>query len=363
MRVIFTLGHPAHFHLFKNVIGNLLKRGHQVKIAIIQKDILEDLLIQHGYDYEILEYKKNKKGVLSRIKKLFNSSIVLYRITKSFAPDLMIGCLSQMSWVGFLKHVPTIFCAEDDITYTRVQCNITYPFATVICTPFGVNVGRFSYKRIPYSGYQKISYLHPNVFVPDKSRIDERDLKQPFFIIRLVNLTAHHDVNIQGLSGSTLTRLISFLKTKGTVYISSENELHGDFADMRLPYKLSDIHHVMYFSSLFIGDSQSMAVEAAILGVPNIRYNDFAGKSSVLYELEHKYGLTYAFNTQQSEEMFEKVKDLLNITNLKEEFQRRRKVMLSDKIDVCSFLTWLIENYPDSVDVMKNNSRYQYNFK
>ena len=37
-----------------------------------------------------------------------------------------------------------------------------------------------------------------------------------------------------------------------------------------------------------------MAVEAAMLGTPSLRFNDFAGKIGVLEELEHKYELTFA---------------------------------------------------------------------
>ena len=41
MKILFHLGHPAHFHLFKNVIKNLKKNKHDVFILIKKKDILE----------------------------------------------------------------------------------------------------------------------------------------------------------------------------------------------------------------------------------------------------------------------------------------------------------------------------------
>jgi len=34
----------------------------------------------------------------------------------------------------------------------------------------------------------------------------------------------------------------------------------------------------------------------------------------------------------------------------------KRKRMLSDKIDVTAFMIWFIEKYPESVDIMKENS-------
>ena len=61
--------------------------------------------------------------------------------------------------------------------------------------------------------------------------------------------------------------------------------------------------------------------------------------------------------------MFGKIEELLNTPNLKEEWQYRRQRMLQDKIDVTAFMVWFIENYPDSVKIMKENPNYQYNFK
>ena len=39
MKALFHLGHPAHFHLFKNVIVTLNSKGHQIFILIKKKDI------------------------------------------------------------------------------------------------------------------------------------------------------------------------------------------------------------------------------------------------------------------------------------------------------------------------------------
>jgi predicted glycosyltransferase len=74
-------------------------------------------------------------------------------------------------------------------------------------------------------------------------------------------------------------------------------------------------------SSLLISDSQSMSVEAAMLGVPSLRYSSFAGKISVLEELEHKYNLTYGIQIGKEEELMRKLDFLLSMKNLSLEFQ------------------------------------------
>lgn len=47
------------------------------------------------------------------------------------------------------------------------------------------------------------------------------------------------------------------------------------------------------FASLYIGDSQTMAAEAGVLGVPFVRFNDFVGRIRYLRELEDKYRLGF----------------------------------------------------------------------
>ena len=54
----------------------------------------------------------------------------------------------------------------------------------------------------------------------------------------------------------------------------------------KIRIKPDDIHHVLYFAEMFIGDSQTMAAEAAVLGTPSLRFSDFTGKLNYLNELE-----------------------------------------------------------------------------
>ena len=119
----------------------------------------------------------------------------------------------------------------------------------------------------------------------------------------------------------------------------------------------------MYYADLFISDSQSMSVESALIGTPSIRCSSFVGKITVLEELEHKYKLTFGIKTGDERNVLTKIKEIFEIKNIKEEFRKRRDNMLKDKIDLTSFLIWIVENYPKSINEMKNNPKVQYNFK
>ena len=112
------------------------------------------------------------------------------------------------------------------------------------------------------------------------------------------------------------------------------------------------MHHALYYADMYLGDSQTMTAEAAVLGTPALRFNDFVGKLGYLEELEHRYGLTYGIKTSEPGKLFEKIDELLKMKDRKQEWQQRRQEMLKDKIDVTAFLVWFIENYPDSVEIM-----------
>ena len=153
------------------------------------------------------------------------------------------------------------------------------------------------------------------------------------------------------------------LCSKGDIYITSERPISDVLEQYRININPVDIHHVMSFASIYIGDSQTMAAEAAVLGVPFIRFNDFVGQISYLNELENKYKLGYGIGTDNVEKLYSKLEELLNMPNKAEEFLKRKNIMLSEKIDYASFLTWFIENYPNSLEIIKNNPKRQYDFQ
>ena len=135
------------------------------------------------------------------------------------------------------------------------------------------------------------------------------------------------------------------LQQRGRVFITSEREIPDEFAAYLLQINPLHIHHIMSFASLYIGDSQSMAVEAAMLGTPNVRISSFSGKISVLEELEHTYQLTVGIHPKEEERILAVIQTMIENPEIRTEYQQRRKNMLHDKIDVTA---WLVELFTQS---------------
>jgi len=363
MKILIYLGHPAQFHFSKNIINQLNANGHQVKILLKTKDMLEELIRSYGFEYENIQEKSRRNNKLSILWAALRRTIRVLKVAIKFDADILIGTDASIAQAGFLLRRPAITTLEDDYEVISKLANLTYPFTTSIVVPLVCRVGKWENKKIAYHGYMKLAYLHPNYFTPNKQVVRKYLQTEKYCIIRLAQLTAHHDEGIKGLNGLLVRRIIEIAEQKGyRVYISSEAELDDTFSSYQLKIDQNDIHHLMAFASLLISDSQSMSVEAAMLGVPSIRFSDFAGRISVLEELEVKYQLTFGICTNHSDKLIDRVIELLSEKGLKKLFQERRCKMLNDKIDVTAFMVWFVENYPESEKIIKKDPDFQYRF-
>jgi len=364
MKIIFYLGHPAHFHLFKLAIQGLKNNGHDIQIVIRKKDVLEDLLNLSELEYINILPRGRRDDTISLIFGVLRKDIALFRIARAMSPDLLIGTSAEITHVGKILRIPSVVVNEDDYDVVPRFSRLAYPFADCILAPTSCRVGKWGAKAVQYNGYHELAYLHPKHFVPQKGVIESFNPQGTrYFILRFAKLSAHHDTGRRGIDKEVARCIIEQLLPFGNIYISSERELEPFFERYRIDLNPIDIHHALYFADLYIGDSQTMAAEAAVLGTPALRFNDFVGEIGYLEELEHKHKLTYGIKASFPQKLYEKIRELLSMPDLQEIWQSRRTEMLKDKIDVAEFLIWWIENYPSSITEIRTNENYLERFK
>ena len=348
MRILIDLGHPAHFHLFKNVALELEKRGHQIFWATRNKDVVVRLLELHRSRYTILTTPRT--GLLGFMGELAKHDYELYKMSKELDLDLMIGTSIFAAQVSKVTRAKSIILNEDDVAVGKVFAWLTYPFADTIVTPDVLRKNNLGKKHVKYSSYHELAYLHPNYFTPNPEVLRELGVEEGerYFVLRFVSLKASHDVGEAGLSLLMRRRLVNKLSEFGKVFVSTEGVLPPELREFKIAASPDRIHHLLYYATMFIGDSQTMTAEAAVLGTPAVRCNTFVGRISYLEELEHKYGLSYGFLPGEEERMFEKIEELLSTEGLETIWQERRRRMLKDKIDLTGWMVDFIENYPES---------------
>ncbi|MDR1698341.1 MAG: DUF354 domain-containing protein [Prevotellaceae bacterium] len=357
------LGHPAHFHLFKNTAKNLSANGKNVFFVIKQKDILEKLLQDEGWNYTKIREGRSDSSKLALARSVWQMERGMVKFIHKNKIDLLIGTTLSFAARVFTK-AKVMVANEDDAAVVPMFANLSYPFANEILNPRVCDSGRWNEKAIKYESNQELAYLHPNHFTPDRQVVEKYfSPDKPYFIMRFAQLNAHHDSGIQGINTEIAQKLIDILNPHGDIYITSERALEPQFEQYRIKINPLDMHHVMAFAGLYIGDSQTMAAEAGVLGVPFVRFNDFVDRIGYLRELEEVYNLGFGIKTNEVERLYSTVSELVLMPNRREIFQERRQKMLSEKIDYAKFLTWFIEDYPKSKQIIRENPDYQYNFK
>lgn len=360
MKIIVEMGHPAHVHQFKNMIWKLEEHGHEIKICATDKDVELDLLDSYNIDYEVLG-KNNSAHLLTKISLLINSEIKMMQICKKFKPDLFISRLSPISaHVSRLLRRPHISFADDD---KRVLSALLAIQSTeYICTPeyFKIDYGK---RQIRYKGYKELAYLHPNQFKPSESALDMLglDKNDKYILIRFVGWAAVHDYGMHGIQNKL--DMVKELENEAQVFITSEGKLIKSLEKYRINAPPESMHDLLYYATMLVGDSQTMTTEAAVLGTPAIRCNSFVGINDLgnFIELENKYNLI--FNYSDPFQALQKAKQILETPGIKDEWKKRRDRLLRDKIDVTSFMVWLIDEYPDSCYRMRENSAVQLQFQ
>jgi uncharacterized protein len=357
MRILIDLGHPAHIHYFRNFIKIMQSKGHEFNIVSRDKEVLQILLL--NYNIEFTNRGRGKKTLFGKIFYIFYADFIIYKTAKKFKPDLFLSFAST-----YLAHVSRLYgkphIVLDDTEHSKFELMMYPPFSDVILNP-SVFWKKFSQKQLFFESYMELFYLHPKYFTPDISILNSYGISsdQIFFLFRFVSWNASHDIGQKGLSAHSKVKLIKTLKRYGRVLISSERQLPEELKSYHLDIKPEHLHHFLAFATLAISEGSTTASECAVLGTPNIYINTLV--VSNCKEQEEKYGL--CFHLTNENDVLEKVFDLINNKNLYHEFRTRRERLLKDKIDGTAFLTWFIENYPQSEKLLRMNPDYQYNFK
>lgn len=364
MKIGIFLGHPAQFHLFKFTAQNLRNKGYSVEFLVKRKDILEDLVQETGINYTIVrKHERKSSRKLNMIWEMLKMDMHVMGYIIRKRPRIIIGTYCPI--VSRLFPVSFIVCNEDDADVVPRFAKLAYPAASAILTPISCDCGKWNEKAIKYAGFQKLAYLHPNRFTPDKNIVEKYlgEGYKPYILMRFAKLNAHHDGGVKGMTDQIALNIIKMVERTHQVLISSERPLSSSLESYRLRIDPMDVHHLMSFADLYLGDSQSMAVEAAMLGVPNIRFNDFVARIGVLNELENNYQLTNSISSTNEHDLYAMIGQMLCDVNTKATFKSRRNKLIKEKIDVTAFMTWFVEDYPESKVVMKKNPDYQYNFR
>ena len=277
MRVLVDIVHPADVLFFKRPLDILRSREIEILILSRRKDVACALLDEFGFAHEPASTAAS--GVIGLAYELLRRDLATIRAARRFRPDVMVGFGGvAISHAGRLLGIPSIgFYDSENAT---LQTRITWPFIDHLYVPDAYRgptpAGRTT--RLP--GTKELSYLHPTAFTADRAVAIRNGLDPAVdnFFLRVVGWQANHDIGKSGWSSEVLRSVVAYLSRRGRVHVSSEVPLPEDVASLRYGGSVAEVHHLMANCRLIVGESATMASEAAILGVPAIYCGrDFPG--------------------------------------------------------------------------------------
>jgi predicted glycosyltransferase len=353
MKILITTGTPAHVHFFRNAALALERRGHEVVIAAPQKESILKLLKNSGLKYRLFGERRGPT-LLGTVYSQLRYEFKVLLFARRFKPDILVGFGGiAVSHIGKLIRKPSIVIT--DMEHSVFTNMITMPFATVVLTPSSFQQD-FGKKHLRFSGYKELAYLHPDYFKPDPSVLSDLGLAadEKYVILRFNILDAVHDIGRHGFAVSDQYKLVEELSKYARVFISPEGNLPQDLEKYRLPIAYNRIHHALYYAQMIVADTGTMVTEAALLGTPAIRCYSNVAKYGNYIEIERDYDLMYVF--RDAAKAISKAVDLIEQPDLKEQWAKKRQILLSQKINVTEFIIDFIENYPASVEKYRKKS-------
>ncbi|MBI2573136.1 DUF354 domain-containing protein [Candidatus Woesearchaeota archaeon] len=337
MKLLIDILHPAHVNFFHHFIKEMEKRGHTIVVTAREKDVATNLLDSYHIKYTSLSTLK--KGFLNLGLELLHRTKKLNQIVKQEKPDLLLGVMGpSISIVGSLNKIPVL------VFYNNETAGLTNSFVYRLCDEY---ITSTSYEQkvpkhhITYHGYHELAYLHPNYFTPNPNHIKSLGLdpKEKYFLLRFVSWQSSHDVGAKGFADKTA--FVEKLSKYGKVVISAEKSLKlpAELEKYVLPIPPHHLSDVVAFAHLYIGESASVASDAACLGVPSIYLANT--KRGYTNEQEKLFGLVYNYTNQQ--EALAKALEFARHSSesIRKEFDPKRQKMLDYCVDVTK---WMVEH-------------------
>jgi uncharacterized protein len=346
VRLLFDILHPTHVHIFRNLIHELERRGHVVHVTMREKDVAKDLLEQYGLPYEVLSRQREGLGLAFEF---LERGQRLWRSIARFRPDFLVGCMGpSIATVGRLRRLLSLDATRIMVFYDTEMASLTnsfvYPLADYVCTADCYH-GSVRGNHLTYPSYQQLAYLHPDRFTPDRNVVRSLgvDPTQRYFLIRFVSYQASHDIGVSSIPLAKKVALVHALSKHGRVFVTSEKPLPPELQPFALRLPAYRMHHVLAFASLLVGESATMASEAACLGVPAV-YISPHGRGYT-DDQERRYSLVHNFTGARfSEDWVQYAERLALDDQLATRAHEGRARLLSEKIDLTGWMLSLLES-------------------
>lgn len=335
--LFFDISHPVQALMFRPVIEEFQARGRACRVFARDKDVTLGLLEGFGIEAEVLASRG--RGLLGAgLELVVRESRLLARALRE-RPLAIIGTSVHAARVGRLSRAVSVVVNDDNAKTSPLFARLAYPLADLIVQPRCLAFEGHR-QQILFPANQQLFYLHPSRFQPDPQIRSELALPagRRFAVVRLAAHEAHHDTFVHGLGRSLVSEIALRIPGDIAVFVSLEKPLALPAGWRPFSLPPDRLHHALAAAEFFLGDGQTVAAEAAVLGTPALRFTEFVGRVSYLNELE-EYGLSFGFRPGQERELLARLDDVVAGRPSRPQLSAARARLLSEMSDP---LPWFV---------------------
>ena len=347
MNIWVDIAHVPQLNFYKPFINELSNRGYHVYVTVLGRGKLP-VIAQKELQFPNVDVKVIGKHRMNKWSAIVEANILrlvlLYFWALGKKIDVAFCNHHQASIIGKLLGIPRYAFGDDP--QTKI-----YPTFVKMATQSHMLIyedttnGKILPKDKVMPCLKEWAYLNPRTFVPNVKVLEKYGVKpKEYMFLREVTVGT---INYAGQASGAILGIKEMIPAGMKVLFSLEEKRRRDEypADwILLQEPIEDIHSLIYYSAGLVSSGDSMAREAALLGVPSyylgIRYSMPANAAaSKVASLSNR-------QTEPFERWIERVNELKSegVERLMDEQKKLRNHIDTEFIDINAYMLALVEN-------------------
>jgi predicted glycosyltransferase len=344
INVWIDICHTPQFNFYKNFIIHLANEGYLVYVTVLNRGKTPTIVKK-----ELLSFTNVKVSVIGRHRLVKCSAIIeanLFRVIKLFLwslnkhIDISYSNAFFNSFIGKINKFKSFNFDDDPQTYD-FKLKTLFSDKNHYCLYELPSTYKLPSNAILLRVLKEWAYLAPNVFTPNIMALNKYNIKpKEYFFLREVSVGT---INYAGQAVGAIINVASLIPQDKKVLFSLEDKSKKELYPpswILLEEPIEDIHSLIYYSCGLISSGDSMAREAALLGVPSyylgIRYAMPANIAA------SKFGSLYNSQTMAFKSWIEQFKE--SSINFEEEQEAIRDRINHSFIDINEYMYSLMNS-------------------
>lgn len=253
----------ADVNFYKNAIQQLRKLDYDIVISVMSRGNLPEV-VNKELGKAIVVGKHCKGSIAKKAYCNLRRVLALRKFINKIKPDVVTSFSYYPAAATFQKKIPSVVF-HDDPEY-KLQFRLCKFFADKLIIPDFISVKSKNIKK--YHSYKEWAYLNPKYFKSNPLVLRKYNLIENKYVF--IRDVASVSLNYQKNS-TNYSEILDILRKKGLkIVVSLEDKSpEKEFKNcIILKEPVKDFYSLVYYSLALISSGDTMAREAALLGIP-----------------------------------------------------------------------------------------------